>query len=97
MTILLMIILAFSAGMFLGIKKRFKTITKYKILPVLTCVLLFSMGTEIGTADEIFDNLASIGLYAFLIALFAVTGSFLMTFIYTKLKRSDAEEADTHE
>jgi uncharacterized membrane protein YbjE (DUF340 family) len=91
---LLMILLAFSVGMFLGIRKKLKILTKYKILPILTCVLLFSMGTEIGTSDEIFNNLTSIGFHAFLIAIFAVTGSFLATFIYTKLSKEKNGDQD---
>ena len=97
MTMLLMIILAFSTGMYLGLRKKMKFLTKYKILPVLTCTLLFSMGTEIGTSQEIFDNLASIGLHAFLIALFATAGSFLVTLVFVKWFSRSHEKGETDE
>jgi len=91
-----MIILAFSIGMLFGLKKRLNFLTRFKILPILTCILLFSMGTEIGTSEEIFSNLTGIGFHAFLIALFATAGSFIATFIYTRLfsKTEEDERVD---
>ena len=52
------------------------------------------MGTEIGQSQEIMDNLNSIGLNAFLIALFAVGGSFLVTFFFLKFFSNKSGEPD---
>lgn len=81
MTMLLFILLAFSGGLFLGLKGKMRFLKKLKVIPLFTILLLFSMGTEIGSSREIVDNLSSIGLQAFIIALFAVAGSFVITFL----------------
>jgi len=53
------------------------------------------MGTEIGQSQEIMDNLNSIGLNAFFIALFAVAGSFLVTLVFLKVfKNKNGETND---
>jgi hypothetical protein len=52
------------------------------------------MGTEIGQSQEIMANLNSIGLHAFLIALFAVLGSFLVTLFFLKLFKTKKGETD---
>jgi len=92
---LLLILAAFVSGLFLGLKKRFGFLSKFKIIPLITLLLLFSMGTEIGQSQEIMANLNSIGLNAFLIALFAVLGSFVMTLIFLKAFTSKNGEGET--
>ena len=92
---LFLILLAFITGLLLGLKKRLRFLSKFKIIPLITLLLLFSMGTEIGQSQEIMDNLNSIGLNAFLIALFAVIGSFLVTLIFLKIfKNKNGETND---
>ena len=91
---LFLILAAFVIGLFLGLKKRLKFLSKFKIIPMITLLLLFSMGTEIGQSQEIMANLNSIGLNAFLIALFAVAGSFLVTFFFLKLFKTKKGETN---
>ncbi|MFW6263653.1 MAG: LysO family transporter [Thermotogota bacterium] len=91
---LFLILTAFVIGLFLGLKKRLRFLSKFKIIPVITLLLLFSMGTEIGQSQEIMDNLNSIGLNAFLIALFAVAGSFLVTLFFLKIVKTKNGETD---
>ena len=92
---LFLILVAFITGLLLGLKKRLRFLSKFKIIPLITLLLLFSMGTEIGQSQEIMDNLNSIGLNAFLIALFAVIGSFLVTLIFLKIfKNKNGETND---
>lgn len=94
MIMLLLILAAFISGLFLGLKKRFGFLGKFKIIPVMTLLLLFSMGTEIGQSEEIMGHLNSIGLNAFIIAVFAVAGSFFVTFFFLKLFSTKKEDAD---
>lgn len=94
MTMLFFILLAFSGGLFLGLKGKMRFLKKYKLIPLLTVLLLFSMGTEIGSSKEIVDNLSSIGLHAFVIALFAVAGSFAITFIVGRLLIRESGDKD---
>jgi hypothetical protein len=91
---LFLILVAFVTGLFLGLKKRLGFLSKFKIIPLITLLLLFSMGTEIGQSQEIMANLNSIGLNAFLIALFAVLGSFLVTLFFLKLFKTKKGETD---
>lgn len=92
---LFFILAAFVLGLLLGLKKRLGFLSKFKIIPLITLLLLFSMGTEIGKSQEIMDNLNSIGLNALLIALFAVAGSFLVTLIFLKIfKNKNGETND---
>ncbi|MFP4461458.1 MAG: LysO family transporter [Thermotogota bacterium] len=91
---LFLILTAFVIGLFLGLKKRLRFLSKFKIIPVITLLLLFSMGTEIGQSQEIMDNLNSIGLNAFLIAIFAVVGSFLVTLFFLKIMKPKNGETD---
>ncbi len=88
---LVLILLSFGAGLFLGLKKQLGFMKKIKIIPILTLLLLFSMGTEIGANDKLFNDLPKIGIQAFLVAVFAVAGSFTFTYIYTRLTGSDGE------
>ena len=94
MTMLLLILTAFATGFFLGLKKRLRFLAKVKIIPVITLMLLFSMGTEIGQSQEIMDHLSTIGWSAFLIAVFTVAGSFLVTLCVLKIFPSKAGESD---
>ncbi len=89
---LFFILAAFVGGLFLGLKNRLRFLNKFKIIPLITLLLLFSMGTEIGQSQEIMANLNSIGLNAFLIALFAVLGSFLVTLFCLKLFKTKKGE-----
>lgn len=91
---LFLILVAFITGLLLGLKKRLRFLSKFKIIPLITLLLLFSMGTEIGQSQEIMSNLDSIGLNAFLIALFAVAGSFFVTLFFLKLVKIKKGEPD---
>ncbi len=94
MIMLLLILAAFATGLFLGLKKRLRFLAKIKIIPIVTLVLLFSMGTEIGQSQEIMDHLGTIGWNAFLIAAFTVAGSFLVTLFFLKIFPSKTGESD---
>lgn len=94
MLMLFLILVAFITGLLLGLKKRLRFLSKFKIIPLITLLLLFSMGTEIGQSQEIMSNLDSIGLNAFLIALFAVAGSFFVTLFFLKLVKIKKGEPD---
>jgi len=89
---LVLILLSFGAGLFLGLKKQLRFMNKIKIIPILTLLLLFSMGTEIGANDKLFNDLPKIGIQAFLIAVFAVAGSFTVTYIYSRIKGPEGEK-----
>ncbi|MCB8994302.1 MAG: LysO family transporter [Bacteroidales bacterium] len=44
-------------------------------------LLLFSMGLSVGTKPEIMRNLSDIGFSAFLLSIFAIAGSVLLSFL----------------
>ncbi len=80
---------AFAFGMFLGYKGKLKFLKKYKPVTVVTVLLLFFMGYEIGGNDELFSRLSEIGLIALLIAIFAILGSFIFTAFLEKLMKKE--------
>jgi len=80
---------AFTFGMFLGYKGKLKFLKKYKPVTVVTVLLLFFMGYEIGGNDELFSRLSEIGLIALLIAIFAILGSFIFTAFLEKLMKKE--------
>ncbi|HOO74411.1 MAG TPA: LysO family transporter [Tepiditoga sp.] len=87
---LLMILTAFIVGLFLGTTGKLKFVRKFKPVTVITVLLLFFMGYEIGNDDTLISKLPEIGFKALLIAVFSVMGSIIFTAFYEKLlKRSD--------
>ncbi|MGQ9856005.1 MAG: LysO family transporter [Fervidobacterium sp.] len=79
------VLIVFFAGFFAGKFINTKWIGKYKIILVLTMLLLFSLGLEIGGNDELFSKIDSILLYGLLIALAGSVGSFLFGYITERL------------
>ncbi|MEN3042092.1 MAG: LysO family transporter [Fervidobacterium sp.] len=69
------VLIVFFAGFFLGKFVKTQWIGKYKLVLVLTFLLLFTLGLEIGSNDELFKKIDEIILYGFLIASF---GRFLV-------------------
>lgn len=81
-------ILFFIIGMIVGIVFRIKIFKKLNLLSLTTLALLFFVGVEIGTNDELFKSLSKIGIIGFLIAIFSIAGSILLTWIFESfLKR----------
>lgn len=56
-----------------------------KIQTALLVVLLVTMGTKLGANEEVFKNLGSIGLSAFILTLFIVAGALAAVFAARKL------------
>lgn len=79
------ILLAFLIGMILGYKKKLNFLKKYKPVWIVTFLLLFFMGYEIGKDDNLFSRLSEIGYIAFLIAIFTIIGSYFFTSFYEKI------------
>ncbi|WP_041256941.1 LysO family transporter [Fervidobacterium nodosum] len=79
------VLIVFFAGFFIGKFIKTEWISKFKVVIILTMLLLFSLGLEIGANDELFKKIDEIFLYAFLIALFGSIGSFLFGYISEKL------------
>ena len=85
----LMIISSFIIGTIIGIFFKIRIFKKMNLLTWVTLTLLFFMGMEIGSNDELFELLPKIGITGFLISVFAIGGSILFTWsfeIFTKRK-----------
>jgi len=79
------VLVMFFVGFFAGRFIKSEWIKKYKVVMVLTMLLLFSLGLEIGANDELFKKIDSIFLYGFLIALFGSIGSFVVGYFLEKI------------
>ncbi|MGB9790189.1 LysO family transporter [Thermotoga caldifontis] len=84
---LFFLVLLFFAGFFLGRFLKTDWIRKYRVLIVLTFLLLFALGVEIGSNEDVVVKLESILSSAFLISTFAVLGSFVFAVILEKVLR----------
>uniref|UniRef100_A0A7V4NFI3 DUF340 domain-containing protein n=1 Tax=Fervidobacterium pennivorans TaxID=93466 RepID=A0A7V4NFI3_FERPE len=78
------VLVVFFSGFFLGRFIKTEWIGKYKVILVLTMLLLFSLGLEIGSNDELFGKIDTILLYGLLIALAGSLGSFIFGFFLEK-------------
>jgi len=82
------VLVMFFVGFFLGRFINGEWIKKYKVVMILTMLLLFSLGLEIGANDELFKKIDTIFLYGFLIALFGSVGSFVVGYILEKIGKA---------
>lgn len=55
-----------------------------KVMVVVLLFLLFHLAVGIGSSQEIFSNLSTIGLTSFLLALGSIVGSVLMVYLVQK-------------
>ncbi|AFG35651.1 Membrane protein of unknown function (DUF340) [Fervidobacterium pennivorans DSM 9078] len=78
------VLIVFFGGFFLGRFVKTDWIGKYKVILVLTMLLLFSLGLEIGSNDELFGKIDTILLYGLLIAFAGSLGSFIFGFLFEK-------------
>jgi len=76
------IISAFVLGIVIGMFMKVQIFKRLKFLMWVTLALLFFMGMEIGSNDKLFESLPEIGIIAFLIAIFAIAGSVILTWIF---------------
>jgi len=83
------ILIAFSIGLFLGLKGRLKWLKKIKPVLWSTVLLLFFMGYEIGNDDTLISQIQEIGFTALYIAVFSIIGSILFTSIYEKFFKKE--------
>lgn len=84
------------AGICIGFLIRKKRITPiHNIITVLIWVLLFILGIEVGSNQEIINGLTTLGMEALVITLGAILGSCIAAwglwyFLYKKKKGSEA-------
>ncbi len=86
------VLIVFFAGFFTGKFIKTEWVSKFKVVIILTMLLLFSLGLEIGANDELFKKINEIFIYALLIALFGSTGSFLFGYFSEKLFEKTGRE-----
>lgn len=82
---LFILIMLFFAGFVVGRFLKTDWIRKYKVLIILTLVLLFSLGVEIGSNDDVVSQLKIILSSSFMISTFAVLGSFIMAVLFERV------------
>jgi uncharacterized membrane protein YbjE (DUF340 family) len=82
---LYLILIAFLAGFLLGMRGKLKILKKWNTVTIVTVLLLFFMGFELGSDENLIKQLSEIGYLSFLIALFAIIGSALLPTIYEKI------------
>jgi len=83
--LLFTLIVLFFAGFAIGRFLKTDWIRKYKILIILTLMLLFSLGVEIGSNDDVVSQLKIILSSSFMISTFAVLGSFIMAVLFERM------------
>ncbi|AEX84833.1 Membrane protein of unknown function (DUF340) [Marinitoga piezophila KA3] len=90
---LYLILAAFILGFVLGIKNKFQFLRKWNVVTIVTVLLLFFMGFELGSDKDLIQQLSEIGYLSFIIAVFAILGSALLATIYEKFffKRNDVK------
>jgi len=92
MGILILILISFVVGILLGLTRKFEFLKKYKLVTIITVILLFVMGFEIGSDNELFEKLPEIGFSALVIALAGILGSVVFTSIFDKFKNKYLEK-----
>jgi len=85
--LLIVLILLFFLGFLVGRFLRTGWIKKYKVLIVLTFLLLFALGVEIGSNDDVVSKLESILFSSFAVSSFAVLGSFIFAVIFERVSK----------
>lgn len=68
-------------------EKEYKWVGKVQVVAII--VLIFTMGMRIGADERVVKSLKSIGLSAFVITLFTMTGSVLAVFLVRRLMKLD--------
>ncbi len=91
---LLLILLFLILGMIVGIKckigERVMAVNR-RLVSLSIYILLFIMGLKIGNNKEIFASIPSLGLYALILCIGAMTGSFLLVHFFVKEKKEKSE------
>jgi len=85
--VLFVLILLFFAGFLTGRFLRTDWIRKYRVLIFLTFLLLFALGVEIGSNNDVVSKLESILLSSFAVSSFAVLGSFIFAIIFERVSK----------
>lgn len=65
-----------------------------KVITVLLFVMLFALGAQIGTNQDLLTNLTVLGGRAFLIAGSSVTGSLLLLWLLTRYFRLESKKQE---
>jgi len=86
------VLIVFFGGFFIGKFIKTEWIGKYKLILFLTMLLLFSLGLEIGSNDELFSKIDTILLYGVLIALAGSLGSFIFGYIAERFSKRMVKE-----
>ncbi len=86
------VLIVFFGGFFIGKFIKTEWIGKYKLILFLTMLLLFSLGLEIGSNDELFSKIDTILLYGVLIALAGSLGSFIFGYIAERFSKMMVKE-----
>lgn len=79
------LIVLFFAGFAIGRFLKTDWIRKYKILIILTLMLLFSLGVEIGSNNDVVSQLKIILSSSFMISTFSVLGSFVFAVLLERM------------
>lgn len=82
---LFILIVLFFVGFVVGRFLKTDWIRKYKVLIILTFMLLFSLGVEIGSNDNVVSQLKIILFSSFMISTFAVLGSFIVAVLFERM------------
>lgn len=81
------LIALFFAGFFVGKFLKTDWIRRYKVLIVLTFFLLFALGVEIGSNNDVVSQLGNILSSSFLISTLAVLGSFVFALLFERMTK----------
>ncbi|MDO5035425.1 MAG: LysO family transporter [Porphyromonas sp.] len=63
-----------------------------KVITVLVFLLLFALGLEVGSSEEVVQNLPELGGAALAIAIFAILGSVLLAWLLYRWGRKKGQE-----
>ena len=86
-------------GILLGILYKMSE-TKYarinKVTTVTLFIMLFALGAQIGSKDELLSNMALLGSRAFIIALFSIIGSIIALWLVVRILGIEKIREDLH-
>lgn len=74
---------------FMSNEKEHSWIGKLQFMAIM--VLIFTMGIRIGADERVIASLKDIGVYAFILTIFAMAGSVLFVFLARKWMKLDRE------
>lgn len=90
---MLTIILIMTLGVFIGWMLRRRNLRGIShVINIFIWLLLFLLGTEVGTDDRIFRGISSLGVEAIAIAVAGVGGSAVLSFLLWKWVQSDKKK-----